>query len=220
MSPPISPIQSPALGTEDSYETCSPRTVFLEKGESTEGEKEERDEKKAAPSSTKERAGVSPGLPAPAGKTAGVQAQAMRTSAACQRTSSARTDPRRRPPSLFRRPPLRSASRGGAAVVRTNAARSFSRKRPAGLGAAGLQPGEGSPGWGAPGVPAQRPGNCGPAARACTRARAPGVPPNPAGARAGVSLFSLPRPRDKFSRHLVPRRLCFRENGSKLTRET
>uniref|UniRef100_A0A8D2AZD7 MCF.2 cell line derived transforming sequence-like 2 n=1 Tax=Sciurus vulgaris TaxID=55149 RepID=A0A8D2AZD7_SCIVU len=75
--------------SEDSYETCSPRTVFLEKGESTEGEKEERDEKKAAPSSTQERAGVSPGLPAPAGKTAGVQAQAVRASAACQRASSA-----------------------------------------------------------------------------------------------------------------------------------
>ncbi|MBZ3885116.1 putative guanine nucleotide exchange factor MCF2L2 [Sciurus carolinensis] len=75
--------------SEDSYETCSPRTDFLEKGESTEGEKEERDEKKAAPSSTEERAGVSPGLPAPAGKTAGVQAQAVRASAACQRASSA-----------------------------------------------------------------------------------------------------------------------------------
>ncbi|VTJ78291.1 Hypothetical predicted protein, partial [Marmota monax] len=74
--------------SEDSYETCSPKTVSLEKGENTEGGTEERDEKKAAPSSTEGSAGVSPGLPSPAGETTDVQAQAVRAIAASPRLSS------------------------------------------------------------------------------------------------------------------------------------
>uniref|UniRef100_A0A8C5YQI3 MCF.2 cell line derived transforming sequence-like 2 n=1 Tax=Marmota marmota marmota TaxID=9994 RepID=A0A8C5YQI3_MARMA len=74
--------------SEDSYETCSPKTVSLEKGENTEGGTEERDEKKAAPNSTEGSAGVSPGLPSPAGETTDVQAQAVRAIAASPRLSS------------------------------------------------------------------------------------------------------------------------------------
>nr|XP_011736878.1 probable guanine nucleotide exchange factor MCF2L2 isoform X3 [Macaca nemestrina] len=65
--------------SEDSHETCSSKSAFLERGESTQGEKEERDEEETATRSTEEeRAGASTGRLAPAGATAGFQARARR----------------------------------------------------------------------------------------------------------------------------------------------
>ncbi|XP_050636134.1 probable guanine nucleotide exchange factor MCF2L2 isoform X2 [Macaca thibetana thibetana] len=65
--------------SDDSHETCSSKSAFLERGESTQGEKEERDEEETATRSTEEeRAGASTGRLAPAGATAGFQARARR----------------------------------------------------------------------------------------------------------------------------------------------
>ncbi|KAL4691976.1 hypothetical protein H8957_002863 [Semnopithecus entellus] len=65
--------------SDDSHETCSSKSAFLERGESTQAEKEERDEEETATRSTEEeRAGASTGRLAPAGATAGFQARARR----------------------------------------------------------------------------------------------------------------------------------------------
>ncbi|XP_021790316.2 probable guanine nucleotide exchange factor MCF2L2 isoform X2 [Papio anubis] len=65
--------------SDDSHETCSSKSAFLERGESTQGEKEERDEEETATRSTEEeRAGASTGRLAPAGATAGFHARARR----------------------------------------------------------------------------------------------------------------------------------------------